>query len=222
MDSTLLIKPKQKRSQQTQDKLLASLQHLLKHKFFEHISIKELTDHASVSVGTFYRRFKNKESLLPLLYQDFGTGLEAWLKDIEQTPCSSLDEIINKLCTHTFVFFTNHKGVFRTLHLNSRLHSDLLDSDQNNDRRKIYQRMARLLAKQMSVAVNTNNNTNHDQTSNTYSAQTKAEMAVFIMISTLLDKIVYKNLTPAVATRLEGEAFVTELAQVLLIYLSND
>ena len=60
-----LIKPKQQRSQQIQDKLIAALQVFLRDKFFQHISIIELTDHANVSVGSFYRWFKNKESLLP-------------------------------------------------------------------------------------------------------------------------------------------------------------
>ena len=52
------------RSQATQQKLLTALHLCLKDKFFEHISIKELAEHAGVSVGTFYRRFKDKESLL--------------------------------------------------------------------------------------------------------------------------------------------------------------
>ena len=75
MPSENVFKPKQKRSQDTQRKLLAALHLCLQDKFFEHISIKELADHAGVSVGTFYRRFKDKESLLPLLYQDFGLSL---------------------------------------------------------------------------------------------------------------------------------------------------
>ncbi|WP_231615157.1 TetR/AcrR family transcriptional regulator [Pseudoalteromonas sp. SWN166] len=73
------LEPKQQRSQLTQQKLLKALHHSLKTKFFEHISIKELADYADVSVGTFYRRFKNKESLLPVLYQDFGVDLNNWV-----------------------------------------------------------------------------------------------------------------------------------------------
>ena len=217
MDSPSLIKPKQQRSQQTQDKLIAALQFYLRDKFFEHISIKELTENANVSVGTFYRRFKSKESLLPLLYQDFGRDLEAWLFAIEQEDIRDLKSIVNKLCSRTYTFFNERKGVFRTLHLNSRLHSDLLTSDKNNDRRKIYQRMAHLLASQMSSAT-TCSPTQNASNANT---QAQAEMAVFIMINALLDKVVYKNLTPAIATELEGKAFVQELERVLLCYLGS-
>jgi AcrR family transcriptional regulator len=83
MPSKNVFKPKQQRSQDTQRKLIAALHLCLQDKFFEHISIKELAERAGVSVGTFYRRFKDKESLLPLLYQDFGDDLLQWVGRLE-------------------------------------------------------------------------------------------------------------------------------------------
>ena len=78
------LRPKQQRSKSTHQKFVAALQHCLTEKFFEHISIKELADNAGVSVGTFYRRFKNKESLLPMLYDAFGEDLGDWVTALEQ------------------------------------------------------------------------------------------------------------------------------------------
>ena len=90
-----VIEPKQQRSQETQRKLLQALHTCLKDKFFEHISIKELAELAGVSVGTFYRRFKDKESLLPLLYQDFGNDLSLWVDGLERHKYNDLSHCIH-------------------------------------------------------------------------------------------------------------------------------
>ena len=82
MSEHSIIPAKQLRSQQTQDNLLNALNELLKEHFFEHISIAQLAEAAGVSVGTYYRRFKNKESLLPLLYQNFGLKLQEWVSHL--------------------------------------------------------------------------------------------------------------------------------------------
>ena len=201
-----VIQPKQQRSQDTQRKLLASLHFCLQQKFFEHISIKELADNAGVSVGTFYRRFKNKESLLPMLYQDFGRDLDVWVTTQERRRFNSLDETITALCFDMWDFLTSHKSTFRTLHLNSRLHSELLSTDEAVDRRQVYQRLINIImlyGHEMQVD-------NKEQASG---------MVIYTMINNLLDKVLYAQLTPAIATDLLDEAFAKELAKMLLAYL---
>ena len=94
MPTQSVIPAKQQRSQDTQRNLMNAVHHCLQSKFFEHISIKELCEHANVSVGTFYRRFKNKDTLLPLLYQDFGRDLIAWIDALEQNQYASLPPIV--------------------------------------------------------------------------------------------------------------------------------
>ena len=138
MPSKNVFKPKQQRSQDTQRKLIAALHLCLQDKFFEHISIKELAERAGVSVGTFYRRFKDKESLLPLLYQDFGDDLLQWVGRLELNQYSDLTAAVEQLSVEVYNFLASRKSIFRTLHLNSRLHSSLLDSDELVDRRAIY------------------------------------------------------------------------------------
>lgn len=196
------LAPKQQRSQQTQEKLLKALHHSLKSKFFEHISIKELADYAEVSVGTFYRRFKNKESLLPMLYQDFGIELNSWVTELETQSYKNLDDVVNTLCHKTYVFLLSQQGVFRTLHLNSRLHSELLGSDKHINRRVIYQRLAQLLS----------------QTDSKMS-DTAAGTAVFLIVSSLLDKVLYHDLTPAIACDLSAHQYAQELPKIILAYL---
>lgn len=217
MSNQSIIEAKQQRSQTTQVKLLAALHDSLSKKFFEQISIKELAEKAGVSVGTFYRRFKNKESLLPLLYQDFGQDLENWVSKMEVAQCDSLVQQVKMLCEETHSFLEKRKSVFRTLHLNARLNSELINSDNQVDRKVVYQRLVDLLArfeqKRDDNIISKEQNQRMD---------TKAGVAIYTLINTLLDKVIYPTLTPATSSRLDSEAFVSELSIMLLLYLQSD
>jgi AcrR family transcriptional regulator len=57
-------KPKQKRSQETLDKITASCDALLAKATFEEISMQAIANHAGISVGNLYNRFSNKEALI--------------------------------------------------------------------------------------------------------------------------------------------------------------
>ncbi len=217
MSSQSIIEAKQQRSQTTQAKLLKSLHQSLSKKFFEQISIKELAEQAGVSVGTFYRRFKNKESLLPLLYQDFGQDLEHWVGEMEAIQCHSLEQQVELLCQQTLIFLEQRKSVFRTLHLNARLYSDLIGSDAQVDRQVVYQRLVNLLSQFL-----LSESDQSPAASQRIQADKKSGVAIYTMINTLLDKVIYPNLTPATASELQGKAFARELACMLLAYLNNN
>jgi AcrR family transcriptional regulator len=208
MPSKNVYQPKQQRSQDTQRKLLEALHFCLKDKFFEHISIKELAEHAGVSVGTFYRRFKDKESLLPLLYQDFGNDLSQWVDSLELIEFTCLQEVVEKISIETHEFLSSRSSVFRTLHLNSRLHSALLDSDKNVDRKDIYRRLTNLLLTfKLEITVS--------------DKEKSADVAIFMIITSLLDKVLYPTLTPAIASDLSAEDFAIELPKIILPYLTT-
>jgi len=205
MPSQNIIQPKQQRSKDTQTKLLDALHFWLEQKFFEHITIKELAEHAGVSVGTFYRRFKDKESLLPLLYQDFGRDLQLWVEDLEQQQFDSLGHALEEICTQAYDFLQSKKSVFRTLHLNSRLQSTLLKSDKNVDRRLVYEQISNVVLRfsdEMTVADKSN----------------AASTFVFMMITCLMEKVLYPELTPAIACEADGEAFSKQLPEIFIPY----
>ncbi|MGI2171282.1 TetR/AcrR family transcriptional regulator [Shewanella sp. MF05960] len=208
MPETTIFQPKQRRSQDTQQKLIAALHHCLQDKFFEHISIKDLAEHAGVSVGTFYRRFKDKESLLPLLYQDFGHDLDLWVSELEQQHCNDLTQALQYICQQTCQFLCSRQSIFRTLHLNSRLHSEIIASDKLVNRENIYQRISALILR-------------HQSEITVIDKSQSADLAVFMMVSTLLDKVLYPTLTPALASKLSLDAFAAELPKVLVAYLKS-
>lgn len=61
--------PKQDRSRETLERILGATEELLGAKEFADISIGEIVEQAGSSVGAFYKRFENKEALLPHLME---------------------------------------------------------------------------------------------------------------------------------------------------------
>ena len=70
---------KQKRSRQSRDKIVEAFAELLKEKPFERISVAEIAKRAGVAVGTLYRRFKNKDALIPVIFELYQARIEEWM-----------------------------------------------------------------------------------------------------------------------------------------------
>lgn len=83
MKSQGALPAKQKRSELTRTKLLTSLENLLKQKTFEEISITEIAAGAGVAPATIYRRFKNKEAFIPVIFEIYLQRLEEWSQSPE-------------------------------------------------------------------------------------------------------------------------------------------
>lgn len=61
--------PKQARSEQSLQRVLASLELLLQDKAFKDISIPDISLHAKCSAATIYARFRDKDSILAALHE---------------------------------------------------------------------------------------------------------------------------------------------------------
>ncbi|REL30334.1 TetR/AcrR family transcriptional regulator [Thalassotalea euphylliae] len=207
MQQDSIIEAKQVRSQQTQEKLLNALNNCLKEDFFEHISIAQITEQAGVSVGTFYRRFKNKEALLPYLYQDFGTQQRAWVLSLTTVKQESLAQQVQYIIDNCCEFLSSNAGVLRTLHLNSRLYPEILPTSQLSERSQEYREIAAMLI-QHSTEIN------HPQPS------MACDMATFMMINGLIEKILYQDLTPAIASPLAMAEHCKQLGAMIVGYLT--
>src|SRR5690242_13744108 len=64
MTETSVRPPKQRRSQQSLERVIDASKQLLEEKGFEGFTIQDVSQRADVSVGAIYARFGNKESLL--------------------------------------------------------------------------------------------------------------------------------------------------------------
>lgn len=200
------FQPKQKRSEQTQRRLIQAVRTLLEQKYFEQIAIAEIAAEAGVSVGAFYRRFKNKESLLPLLYHSFQDTLRRWVSENESTwRAIPGEQLVSEMAAGICDFLTAQRGLVRTLHLNARLHSTLISPALVKERQSDYLRLAEILASRLS---------NDDP-----DARNRAQFAIFTLVSLILEKVIYPQLTPAIAAPQDQAATVTELKTMLSGYL---
>lgn len=201
MDS--IIQARQKRSTITQNKILKSLHNCLENKYFEHISIAELAEGAGVSVGTFYRRFKDKNAMIPLLYEDFGNELDNWVTELEAHDVADNEKVFEFLIQETLQFIRKRAGVFRTLHLYARLYPGLVPENKMIDRKKEFERIARWIEKQLFKGGATKQQT------------AKTNMWVFIMVDTLIEKTLYDDVTPALACYMNIDEYAVHLSQNL-------
>lgn len=199
-----IIRAKQKRSTLTQNKILKSLHECLSNKYFEHISIVELAEGAEVSVGTFYRRFKDKNALIPLLYEDFGKELDVWVTHLEANEFVNKEELFTFLIQETVQFIDKRSGVFRTLHLYARLYPGLVPENKMIERKTEFERIAQWITKQLF---------GDDATAQQHS---KSNMWVFIIVDTLIEKVLYNDVTPAMACNMNIDEYALHLSQNLV------
>ncbi len=82
--------PVQERSLQTMNRILDATSQLLEQKLFEEISIAEIVELAGCSVGAFYGRFKDKDSLLKALdarhFEAFNAGSQQLISELQSRP----------------------------------------------------------------------------------------------------------------------------------------
>jgi AcrR family transcriptional regulator len=69
MTDTSVRPPKQKRSQESLERVLAASMELLEEEGFDAFTIQDVSRRADVSVGAIYARFGNKESLLRAVHR---------------------------------------------------------------------------------------------------------------------------------------------------------
>lgn len=117
--------PKQLRSQQTLEKLLQAIDDLLKDHYFEQIKVKMICQRAGVSVGSFYRRFKNKDELLPYLYKVAKFEYCHWFQTLIEKPWQGdLNGRVKQLIQATLWYHHQDQHIFRTTMLYGRLNPD--------------------------------------------------------------------------------------------------
>jgi AcrR family transcriptional regulator len=73
--------PRQKRSQETLDRILDATERLLLKRRFESLSVQEIVRASGTSVGAFYNRFRDKDSLIWGLYDRYDDNLDDWISD---------------------------------------------------------------------------------------------------------------------------------------------
>jgi AcrR family transcriptional regulator len=124
--------PKQRRSQQTMDRILHATEQLLQDHEFDALSVHEIVRAARTSVGAFYTRFRDKRSLLAGLYERYDAALGDWVEQWREMQGAApvdlqgaAEWVSRGLCD----LFRSRRHLLRALALYVRTHpEDLQDS----------------------------------------------------------------------------------------------
>ena len=114
--------PKQKRSRESLERVIAAAIELLEENGFETFTIQDVSRRANVSIGAIYARFGNKESLLRTVHRH---AMEALLSEQQESFAAvdgrdgtpARDVVVGAVRTVADVFRTNEKLLGAFMHL---------------------------------------------------------------------------------------------------------
>jgi AcrR family transcriptional regulator len=104
-----VVAPQQARSRETLERLLDAAESLILERGLEHITVAEIAKRAGSSVGAFYTRFPDKESLLRCVFQRFYEQATATV-DVVLAPEPWRDATAAELAATAMTFVV---GIFR-------------------------------------------------------------------------------------------------------------
>jgi len=196
--------PQQQRSRDTQNRILAALERLLASHFFEQITTRQLAREAGVSPATLYRRFQDKEALLPALYERHNQRLSRWGKALwtedRRRRHASLEERVTHVVREHLAFFRDNEPILRTLYLYVRLHPDIDLAEFTIGRPAEY---GELLAPIVEALV---------QRGHEPPAEARIKLLCLVLITSIKERALFPTRSPAVLLELSDEEFVRELS----------
>jgi AcrR family transcriptional regulator len=203
--------PRQARSQETQERLLTALETLLEQRVFEKITIQDIAAEAGVAVGTVYRRFRDKQALLPVLYGRLGDRLAAWGEGVwrgyrgsdASAPDGGLETAMRRLVSAHVRFYRDNAPILRTLYLQVRLDGELADPRVGQRRRELYEA---LLAPIWACL---------ERADWPLPDTPRAHCFVLLLLSPLTERYLFPENTPASVLPMSDRRFVTELSEAL-------
>lgn len=196
---TNVIEPRLAPGRDAQRRIIASTLELLEESNFEELAIGDITSRAGMAVGNFYRRFKGKKALLPVLYEEYDRIFLRWtasLPDVEALHSPNVAERIGGLVGSVFAFFHDHRGLIRALHLNSRLNSKIVPVASGPERSKIYAQFADLI----------------DRDGQIEDREALAETMMLIILSTAMETVLYPEQSPSANISVTEDAIIARLS----------
>ncbi|MEM7199791.1 MAG: helix-turn-helix domain-containing protein [Planctomycetota bacterium] len=125
-----LRRPKQARSQRTLEQILDAAEQLLEGRTFESISVAELVREAGTSVGAFYTRFRDKDALLPALYERYDrwvAGRAARTRAARPWASLDFDATAAWVAGEIITLFRHRRYLLRAMTLFARLRPEKVD-----------------------------------------------------------------------------------------------
>lgn len=194
------LAPKQARSRESRRRILDATLALLEDRHFEDMTVADVAAVAGMAVGNFYKRFRNKEALLPHLYAEYDRRFGVFAEGMRS---SSTDSPWRQVVKGTVAFVTANRGLIRALHLHSRLNPAVVPPGSTEARAALYRSLEPLITRR-GLSADARNR--------------RARMAALVMVSAIIEAVLYPDMTPGAASGLGGDLLVDELSELLERY----
>lgn len=203
--------PRQRRSQETQARLLQATRELLEEQAFEDLTVERIAARAGCAVGTFYGRFKNKDVLLPCLLEEHYAELEREMRttfDTEAWDGVPLEQRVDGVVAHLMSVAQRQPGLIRALVLRNNQRPDLIpESIRAAARRLLTHLYAFLLERRSEMSPP--------------AGKTSLEIGLLMIVAAIRERIVWAGATQAATLSASNDLFAEELKHALLAYLTT-
>ena len=106
--------PRQTRSKDTLERIVAATAALLEERDFANISVVQIAERAGVAPGLLYSRFKKKDDLLPYILKRYlRSHLDRFRAATEASDVTDLPGAVAFLIDHLAEDFATHRGMVR-------------------------------------------------------------------------------------------------------------
>lgn len=217
MGAQLMIKPQQKRSEESLAKILDATGHLVSRGGFDDASINDIVDEAGLSVGAFYARFKDKSALFDVIQSQTLDELQASIIERIETfesaqrnsaKKTSLDEVAQFAVDTLFDLYSQSPGLIRAIYMHTRIKRDP----------EMFERVKRFNTETIGRSCSLVNLVNKKPSSReTYDAWTSA---ITIIGSFVREQILFGDPVPT-ATRLQTRK-ARKIAKQMLVAFMRD
>jgi AcrR family transcriptional regulator len=206
------IRPtRQSRAHKTRERILDVTEELLEERSFESISVSEIVRRAGTSVGAFYGRFRDKDALLPALYERNDTWVTARAQALdEEAPWSgmALAEMTTWLASEVIGLFRHRRFLMRAVTLHARLRPEKIDAETRARRvREMSFLRVALLSRSDEI-------THPDP-------ERAVDFAILMAAAACREFILFGDAPHAASTPLSDEQLAREVARQMLSYLTS-
>lgn len=200
----------QERSRKAREKIVRALDEALREKPFDQVTVAELAGRAGVAVGTVYRRFENKDALIPVISEIYQRRLEVWMAGEGAVAFGKNDDLraaLKKVMRKTWSILSSQAHLLRAVHLYARLKPELFeDGDWEKYTGAMRQSVESILTHYAGEVRRKN-------------VKRATAMTAYLLNTIFLEKGLYADEPPATLFTYSGKALADEVADMLYAYL---